>query len=67
MALYHGKLIDTGFSLPFYKKMLRRNLCLRDIKLVDEEWAQTMTWVRDNNLEEYPDLEVSSFVHSWKS
>ena len=58
MALYHGKLIDTGFSLPFYKKMLRRTLCLRDIKLVDEEWAQTMTWVRDNNLEEYPDLEV---------
>ena len=63
MALYHGKLIDTGFSLPFYKKMLRRNLCLRDIKLVDEEWAQTMTWVRDNNLEDYPDLEVSSFVY----
>ncbi|CBY39846.1 unnamed protein product [Oikopleura dioica] len=58
MALYHGKLIDTGFSLPFYKKMLRRNLCLRDIKLVDEEWAQTMTWVRDNDLEEYPDLEM---------
>lgn len=58
MALYHGKLIDTGFSLPFYKKMLRRNLCLRDIKLVDEEWAQTMTWVRDNKLEEYPDLEM---------
>lgn len=24
MALYHGKLIDTGFSLPFYKRMLRR-------------------------------------------
>ena len=29
MALYHAKLIDTGFSLPFYKKMLNRQLTLK--------------------------------------
>ena len=29
MALYHGKLIDTGFSLPFYKKILNRQLTLK--------------------------------------
>uniref|UniRef100_A0A673SLP1 HECT-type E3 ubiquitin transferase n=1 Tax=Suricata suricatta TaxID=37032 RepID=A0A673SLP1_SURSU len=23
MALFHGKFIDTGFSLPFYKRMLK--------------------------------------------
>ena len=40
MALYHAKLIDTGFSLPFYKKILSRQLTLKDIEDVDPEWAQ---------------------------
>ena len=58
MALYHGKLIDTGFSLPFYKKMLCRQLTLKDIEGVDSEWAQNVTWIRDNDLAEYEDLEI---------
>ena len=33
MALYHGKLIDTGFSLPFYKKILNRPLTLKGKKI----------------------------------
>ena len=58
MALYHGKLIDTGFSLPFYKKMLNRQLTLKDIEGVDPEWAQNVTWIKDNDLNEYEDLEI---------
>jgi len=58
MALYHGKLIDTGFSLPFYKRMLRRQLTLKDIEGVDPEWATGVKWVKENNLDEFEDLEM---------
>lgn len=58
MALYHGKLIDTGFSLPFYKKILNRQLTLKDIEDVDPEWAQNMRWVKQNDLNEFEDLEM---------
>ncbi|XP_078491561.1 NEDD4-like E3 ubiquitin-protein ligase WWP1 [Ciona intestinalis] len=52
MALYHGKFIDTGFSLPFYKRMLNRKLTIKDIESVDEEFYNSLVWIRDNNIEE---------------
>ncbi|XP_077975149.1 NEDD4-like E3 ubiquitin-protein ligase WWP1 isoform X2 [Styela clava] len=52
MALYHGKFIDTGFSLPFYKRMLNRKLTIKDIESVDEEFYNSLVWTRDNNIEE---------------
>jgi len=36
-ALYHGKFIDSGFTLPFYKKMLNKPLTINDIESVDSE------------------------------
>ncbi|KAA8580976.1 hypothetical protein FQN60_013934 [Etheostoma spectabile] len=42
-ALFHGKFIDTGFSLPFYKRMLNKKLILKDLESIDPE---------DNNIEE---------------
>jgi len=53
MALFHAKFIDTGFSLPFYKRMLNRKLNLKDIESVDEEFYNSLVWVRDNNLDEH--------------
>ena len=41
MALHHGKLIDTGFSLPFYKKILNRQLTLKGKN-------RLKLWVRDS-------------------
>ncbi|CAK8695881.1 unnamed protein product [Clavelina lepadiformis] len=52
MALYHMKFIDTGFSLPFYKRMLQRKLTIKDIESVDEEFYNSLVWIRDNNIEE---------------
>lgn len=52
MALYHGKFIDSGFTLPFYKRMLSKKLYLKDIETIDPEFYNSLVWIRDNNIEE---------------
>uniref|UniRef100_A0A8C4ZGH9 E3 ubiquitin-protein ligase n=1 Tax=Gadus morhua TaxID=8049 RepID=A0A8C4ZGH9_GADMO len=52
MALFHGKFIDTGFSLPFYKRMLNKKLLLKDLESIDPEFYNSLIWIRDNNIEE---------------
>uniref|UniRef100_A0A673MZ52 E3 ubiquitin-protein ligase n=1 Tax=Sinocyclocheilus rhinocerous TaxID=307959 RepID=A0A673MZ52_9TELE len=51
-ALFHGKFIDTGFSLPFYKRMLNKKLILKDLESIDPEFYNSLIWIRDNNIEE---------------
>lgn len=57
LALYHGKFIDSGFTMPFYKKMLNKQLTISDIESVDPEIYNSLIWVRDNNIDEC-DLEM---------
>ena len=45
-ALYHGKFIDSGFTLPFYKKMLNKPLTINDIESVDAEFYNSLVWLR---------------------
>uniref|UniRef100_A0A673XUA1 E3 ubiquitin-protein ligase n=1 Tax=Salmo trutta TaxID=8032 RepID=A0A673XUA1_SALTR len=52
MALYHGKFIDTGFTLPFYKRMLNKKPTLKDLESIDPEFYNSIMWVKDNCLEE---------------
>uniref|UniRef100_H2RZZ8 E3 ubiquitin-protein ligase n=1 Tax=Takifugu rubripes TaxID=31033 RepID=H2RZZ8_TAKRU len=52
MALFHSKFIDTGFSLPFYKRMLNKKLILKDLESIDPEFYNSLIWIRDNNIEE---------------
>ncbi|KAM6928549.1 E3 ubiquitin-protein ligase Itchy-like [Lycodopsis pacificus] len=52
MALFHGKFIDTGFSLPFYKRMLNKPLALKDLESIDPEFYNSLIWIKDNNIEE---------------
>ncbi|XP_031423878.1 itchy E3 ubiquitin protein ligase a isoform X2 [Clupea harengus] len=52
MALFHGKFIDTGFSLPFYKRILSKPLGLKDLESIDPEFYNSLIWIRDNNIEE---------------
>ncbi|XP_051980664.1 NEDD4-like E3 ubiquitin-protein ligase WWP1 [Xyrauchen texanus] len=52
MALFHGKFIDTGFSLPFYKRMLNKKLILKDLESIDPEFYNSLIWIKDNNIEE---------------
>uniref|UniRef100_A0A8C1M1G6 E3 ubiquitin-protein ligase n=1 Tax=Cyprinus carpio TaxID=7962 RepID=A0A8C1M1G6_CYPCA len=51
-ALFHGKFIDTGFSLPFYKRILNKPLTLKDLESIDPEFYNSLIWIKDNNIEE---------------
>jgi len=57
MALYHGKFIYSGFTMPFYKRMLNKKLIMKDIESIDPEYYNSLVWIRDNNIEEC-DLEI---------
>uniref|UniRef100_A0A914C5D6 E3 ubiquitin-protein ligase n=1 Tax=Acrobeloides nanus TaxID=290746 RepID=A0A914C5D6_9BILA len=52
MALFHGKFIYSGFTLPFYKKMLNKKITLKDLESVDAEMYNSIVWIKDNNIEE---------------
>ncbi|KAF5888924.1 E3 ubiquitin-protein ligase Itchy-like isoform X1, partial [Clarias magur] len=52
MALFHGKFIDTGFSLPFYKRILTKPLALKDLESIDPEFYNSLIWIKDNDIEE---------------
>uniref|UniRef100_A0A3Q2P882 E3 ubiquitin-protein ligase n=1 Tax=Fundulus heteroclitus TaxID=8078 RepID=A0A3Q2P882_FUNHE len=52
MALFHGKFIDTGFSLPFYKRMLNKPLAVNDLESIDPEFYNSLMWIKDNDIEE---------------
>lgn len=45
-ALFHGKFIDTGFSLPFYKRILNKPVGLKDLESVDPEFYNSLIWVK---------------------
>ena len=51
-ALYHGKFIYRGFTMPFYKRMLHKKLTTKDIESVDPEYYSSLVWLRDNNIDE---------------
>ncbi|XP_078400626.1 NEDD4-like E3 ubiquitin-protein ligase WWP2 isoform X1 [Cetorhinus maximus] len=52
MALYHGKFIDTGFTLPFYKRMLNKKPTMKDLESIDPEFYNSLLWIKENNVEE---------------
>ncbi|KAG7160969.1 E3 ubiquitin-protein ligase Su(dx)-like [Homarus americanus] len=51
-ALYHGKFIYSGFTMPFYKCMLNKKLTMKDLESIDPEFYNSLCWIRDNNIEE---------------
>lgn len=52
MALYHGRFIYSGFTMPFYKRMLNKKLTMKDIESIDPEFFNSLVWIRDNNIDE---------------
>ncbi|KAF6768107.1 hypothetical protein AHF37_08491 [Paragonimus kellicotti] len=52
LALYHGKFIDSGFTLPFYKRMLNKKITLDDIETVDSMYFQSLKYIQECNVEE---------------
>ncbi|CAG5123602.1 unnamed protein product, partial [Candidula unifasciata] len=52
MALYHGKFIDSGFTLPFYKRMLNKKLTVKDLETIDAEFYQSLLWIKENKIDD---------------
>lgn len=46
LALFHGKFIDNGFTLPFYKRLLNKPLSLKDLQTVDEEYYNSLLFIQ---------------------
>ncbi len=45
-ALYHGKFIYSGFTMPFYKRMLSKQLTLKDLESIDPEFYNSLVWIK---------------------
>jgi atrophin-1 interacting protein 5 (WW domain-containing E3 ubiquitin protein ligase 1) len=52
MALYHGRFIYSGFTMPFYKRMLGKKLVMKDIESIDPEFYNSLVWIKENNIDE---------------
>uniref|UniRef100_A0A665VD50 HECT-type E3 ubiquitin transferase n=1 Tax=Echeneis naucrates TaxID=173247 RepID=A0A665VD50_ECHNA len=56
LALIHQYLLDAFFTRPFYKGLLRIPCDLSDLEYLDEEFHQSLQWMKDNNIEDMLDL-----------
>ncbi|VDD74916.1 unnamed protein product [Mesocestoides corti] len=52
MALFHGRCIDGGFTLAFYKGILGRKACLQDLELLDLELYFNGNYYKFDSLQE---------------
>ncbi|CAH0557490.1 unnamed protein product [Brassicogethes aeneus] len=52
MALYHGRFIYSGFTMPFYKRMLGKKLVMKDIESIDPEFYNSLVWLKENNIDD---------------
>lgn len=50
MALVHQYLLDAFFTRPFYKALLRLPVALSDLESLDNEFHQSLQWIRDNDI-----------------
>ncbi|XP_055006853.1 LOW QUALITY PROTEIN: E3 ubiquitin-protein ligase HECW1 [Boleophthalmus pectinirostris] len=50
LALIHQYLLDAFFTRPFYKALLRLPTDLSDLEYLDEEFHQSLQWVKDNDI-----------------
>ncbi|UYV63318.1 WWP1 [Cordylochernes scorpioides] len=71
MALFHGKFIYSGFTLPFYKRMLGKEVTMKDIESIDPEFYKSLMWIKENNVEECGmelffsvDVDILGRIHS---
>ncbi|XP_069471819.1 E3 ubiquitin-protein ligase HECW2 isoform X2 [Ambystoma mexicanum] len=56
LALIHQYLLDAFFTRPFYKALLRILCDLSDLEYLDEEFHQSLQWMKDNDINDMLDL-----------
>lgn len=49
-AMFDGQLLDVGFSLPVYKYLLGEKITFEDLKIVDEEYYNSLKWMLENDI-----------------
>lgn len=52
LSVFHGKFLDRGFTIPFYKQLLGKPVTLKDIESVDQEYYNSLQWIIDNNIDD---------------
>uniref|UniRef100_A0A3P9HBZ0 HECT-type E3 ubiquitin transferase n=1 Tax=Oryzias latipes TaxID=8090 RepID=A0A3P9HBZ0_ORYLA len=56
LALIHQYLLDAFFTRPFYKALLRLPTDLSDLEYLDEEFHQSLQWMKDNDITDILEL-----------
>ncbi|XP_062303719.1 E3 ubiquitin-protein ligase HECW2 isoform X1 [Osmerus eperlanus] len=56
LTLIHQYLLDAFFTRPFYKGLLRIMCELSDLEYLDEEFHQSLQWMKDNDIEDSLEL-----------
>ncbi|KAL1006335.1 hypothetical protein UPYG_G00071000 [Umbra pygmaea] len=56
LALIHQYLLDAFFTRPFYKALLRLATDLSDLEYLDEEFHQSLQWMKDNDITDILEL-----------
>ncbi|XP_056599683.1 E3 ubiquitin-protein ligase HECW1 isoform X2 [Triplophysa dalaica] len=56
LVLIHQYLLDAFFTRPFYKALLRLATDLSDLEYLDEEFHQSLQWMKDNDITGVLDL-----------
>ncbi|KTG45154.1 hypothetical protein cypCar_00017714, partial [Cyprinus carpio] len=67
LALIHQYLLDAFFTRPFYKALLRLATDLSDLEYLDEEFHQSLQWMKDNDITDVLDLTFTVTERELKS
>ncbi|CAK8696244.1 unnamed protein product [Clavelina lepadiformis] len=59
LCLVHHCLLDAFFTRPLYKMLLRSRCDLSDLRYVDEQFYQSMIWMKENDITDVLDLTFS--------
>ncbi|KAL6632416.1 hypothetical protein U3516DRAFT_656021 [Neocallimastix sp. 'constans'] len=49
IAIFNSQHLDVSFTLPFYKRLLNKNLILSDLKYIDPDIYKSLNWLKENN------------------
>ncbi|XP_029161373.1 E3 ubiquitin-protein ligase HECW2-like isoform X2 [Nylanderia fulva] len=61
LALVHQYLLDAFFTRPFYKALLRISASLSDLESLDQEFHQSLMWIKEKDISIEP-LELTFSV-----
>ncbi|XP_077975841.1 E3 ubiquitin-protein ligase HECW2-like [Styela clava] len=56
LALIHHYLLDAFFTRPLYKALLRAKCDISDLQYIDEQFYQSLMWMKDNDITDVLDL-----------